>query len=149
VDIRLPASRATLTANADAVPVNVTVGEPARVLVVDDEEAVRTSVARVLTRRGFVVETAGHGAEALARIAASPAFALVITDQTMPVMTGWELVSQLRSAGNSMPVIIASGYGLSTDQSTLEQVPELWRIDKPFSTDELVGLIHAILEQRS
>lgn len=149
VDIRLPASRTTLSASTVAAPVYAAVGDPARILVVDDEEAVRTSVARVLTRRGFVVDTAGHGEEALARIATSPAFALVITDQTMPVMTGWEFVSRLRSAGNSIPVIIASGYGLSTDQSTLEQVPKLWRIDKPFSTDELVGLIHTILEQRA
>lgn len=149
VDIRLPASRATPLANTAAAPVYVAVGEPARILVVDDEEAVRTSVARVLTRRGFVVDTAGHGEEALAQIAASLAFDLVITDQTMPVMTGWEFVSRLRSVGNSIPVIIASGYGLSTDQSTLEQVPKVWRIDKPFSTDELVGLIHAILEQRA
>jgi two-component system, cell cycle sensor histidine kinase and response regulator CckA len=149
VDIRLPASRATVASSAVAIPVHLSAGEPVQLLVVDDEEAVRTSVARVLTRRGFMVDTATNGAEALARVGAQHGFALIITDQTMPVMTGWEFVSRLRSAGNDVPVIIASGYGLSTEQSTLEQMPKLWRIDKPFSSDELVGLVHAILEERA
>jgi CheY-like chemotaxis protein len=77
----------------------------ARVLLVEDQEAVRKMFASALTRTGYDTETAGDGAEALERIAGRR-FDLVVTDWEMPVLDGGRLVLALRSARLRMPVVM-------------------------------------------
>jgi len=112
-----------------------------RVLVVDDEPAIAQVLQRTLTRRGFVVETAGNGAEALARLARTPNIDVLVTDHTMPVMTGAELITRLRESGNACPVVLMSGFGAVISDEHLAPYADVQRLDKPFATDELVRLI--------
>ena len=78
------------------------------VLIVDDDLAVRDSLAAVMEAFGFRTRTAGNGIEGLEAVAAEAPSA-VITDLQMPKMGGLELITTLRRSRNSIPVIAMSG----------------------------------------
>ena len=142
VTVRLPAHRRDVAVGGSLTPTaSDRVQIPRRVLVVDDESAIVQVLQRTLTRRGFVVETASNGAEALARFAEKPDIDVLVTDHTMPVMTGAELVARLRKSGNACPVVLMSGFGAVINDEHLAPYADVQRLDKPFATDELVRLI--------
>lgn len=112
-----------------------------RVLLVEDEEALRIGTARVLRSRGYDVVTASDGLEALALIEdAMCAFDLVITDVAMPRMRGDELARRLALVRPSLPVICMSGYS-SGDTPSIDHL-----LTKPVSEAELLGMIHEVLD---
>jgi len=80
------------------------------VLVVDDSMLIRHIVCRFLEARGFAVESATNGAEALEKVAASLP-AVIITDLEMPKMTGLELISALKARPETaaIPVVLLAG----------------------------------------
>lgn len=78
-------------------------------LIVDDEENVRRAVARVLREDGYDLSFAGSGKEALEILAAKP-IDMVLSDHMMPVMTGLELMREVRKAHPTTMRIILTGY---------------------------------------
>jgi CheY-like chemotaxis protein len=84
----------------------------ARILVVDDNQALRENLAEALVLEGFEVETASDGTRALARLAEDPAFGVVLMDLVMPGMDGRELVERIRAdpALRGLRLIVASGH---------------------------------------
>ena len=87
----------------------------ARILVVEDDDAVRAIVARTLRDQGYEVVVARHGREALARIEEHGAeIALVLTDLVMPVMGGRELGERLAREHPGLPLVWMSGYPRDT-----------------------------------
>jgi CheY-like chemotaxis protein len=91
---------------------------PTVALVVDDSMLIRYTVCRFLEQRGFVVESATNGAEALdvlSRVHAD----LIVTDMQMPKMSGGELISALKSRPETagIPIIIVSGRATGFDTS--------------------------------
>ncbi len=87
-----------------------------RVLVVDDSMLIRHTVCRFLEKRGYEVESASNGVEALERLA-HPFPDIVITDMVMPGMTGSELISSLKARPEtaSIPIVILSGRPSGSD----------------------------------
>jgi DNA-binding response OmpR family regulator len=83
---------------------------PQRILVVEDEEDMAVLLRRALERRGFSVDLASDGAEALATLANHP-YALLITDIFMPRMDGLRLVEAARQRWPHLPVILITGLG--------------------------------------
>lgn len=82
-----------------------------RVLVVDDEPAVARAITRLLTSIGHEVITESDPEEALQIVVRNPmAFDVVLTDQTMPGMTGDALARAVRSIRPDLPVVLCSGY---------------------------------------
>lgn len=79
------------------------------VLLIDDEEAVRRAVARILARAGYEVVEASDGAEALA-IARARSFAVAICDLSLPDVSGVELAAQLTALRPEAHVLFASGH---------------------------------------
>ena len=79
--------------------------EPMHILVVDDDQAVRDSLARSLQYSGYEVTSAGDGLEALARLSALRPDA-VIMDVMMPRLDGLETTRMLRSTGNDVPILV-------------------------------------------
>ena len=77
-----------------------------RVLVVDDERAVRESLRRALELEGYDVELAGDGQEALDRLEAGPDPDAVILDVLMPAVDGLEVCTRLRRSGSRLPVLM-------------------------------------------
>ena len=77
-----------------------------RILVVDDERAVRDSLRRALELEGYQIELAGDGREALYRLDSDVQPDAVILDVLMPGLDGLEVCRRLRATGNSVPVLM-------------------------------------------
>lgn len=110
-----------------------------RVLVVDDEQMVRTVLRRLLTLRGHHVEEASSGAEGLDRLDSSP-FDVVITDQGMPSMSGREFARVLRERRPDLPVILLTG---DTHTGPIDATIDLV-LTKPFRIEEVDAAIHQL-----
>lgn len=118
------------------------------ILFVEDEPAVRSVVARLLTGRGYVVKTAACGVEALqvAEGLAGPP-ALLISDVVMPDMRGPALVQRLRNRWPTLRVLLISGYSDElTMQSALNEEIGAF-LQKPFTGDALVEKVRELLAE--
>jgi len=90
-----------------------------RILVVDDEEAVRDLIARSLSSAEYDVDTAEDGATAVERLQTSD-YDLLITDLKMPGMDGLSVIREARRKSADMPIIIITGF--STEASAIEAI---------------------------
>jgi excisionase family DNA binding protein len=116
IDAWLDSSRQTSHAAAGKQGVN---GERPRILVVDDEQAVRDLLAKTLTMADYDVDSAPDGASAIDRLRAVE-YDLLITDLKMPGMDGLSVIREARRAAPDLPVIIITGY--STEASAIEAI---------------------------
>jgi CheY-like chemotaxis protein len=108
------------------------------VLVVDDEDSVRAFTAEVLKHLGHAVFSAANGADALVRIAELRGrVRLVVTDLSMPVMGGLELVRALRKQPNPPAIVAMSGHFNQEYRAQLRAAGVTCMLGKPFSVDEL------------
>lgn len=117
-----------------------------RILVVDDDRAVRESLRRSLSFNGYSVELAHDGVEALEKIAAERPDALVL-DVMMPRLDGLEVCRQLRSTGDDLPILV-----LTARDSVSERVAGLDAgaddyLPKPFALEELLARMRALLRR--
>jgi two-component system OmpR family response regulator len=119
---------------------------PARLLVVDDEATILELLSGSLRLAGFEVMTASSGAEAV-RAAASGRPDLVLLDVMMPDGDGFEALSRIRSAGGEVPVIFLTARDEVPDRVTGFAVGADDYVTKPFSLDELLGRIRAVLKR--
>ena len=121
-------------------------GAGERVLVVDDEEVLARLAQMTLTALGYEVEFATGSAAALALVRADPGrFALVLTDQTMPGMTGLVLAGQLREIRPGLPVILTTGFTQSLTTERLEAAGVCQLLLKPTTILSLATAVHAAL----
>jgi len=120
-----------------------------RILVVDDEQQLAEMVQQVLEHLGYTVEIALDGEEALELFRRQAhAFDLVITDQTMPYMTGDVLIQKLRTVRNDIPVILCTGHSdLITEKKIQEQGINRF-VMKPYKIHTIAKIIREILDVR-
>jgi DNA-binding NtrC family response regulator len=120
------------------------------ILVVEDEELVRSLVREVLSKQGYTVVDAVNGEEALSwmeREGDKQGIDLIISDVVMPLMGGREFVRELSRRGFEIPVLFMSGY--TNDPSPLENMlggtaPFL---AKPFTIDQLYNIVRQTLDE--
>lgn len=118
-----------------------------KLLVIDDEPAIREGVRRILESESFQVETFSSGHAALERIK-QESFDLVITDLKMPGISGMDVLRSIKEIQPDLPVIFITGYS-SVDSAV--EVMKLGAVDyiaKPFTPDEMIKVIKTALEQR-
>jgi CheY-like chemotaxis protein len=119
------------------------------VLLVEDEESVRSMVRRVLEGQGYTVLSAANGDEALELARQHTAdIDLVFTDVVMPGMNGSELVERLRESRPEIRVIFMSGYAEGAVRRGLLD-PTTTYLQKPFSPATLIELVRRVLEERA
>ncbi len=120
-----------------------------KVLAVDDEASIRKLVTVTLQNRGFVVDTACDGQEALDRIALDPPD-IVVLDVMMPKMTGWEVRKRLRAGEKTkdLPIVILSAVGEFEAQLQGMESESDDYITKPFSPQALADLVEAMLDPK-
>jgi len=118
----------------------------AQILLVDDEAAIRDSLAPYLERAGFTVRVASNGEEAL-QACASFLPDLVVCDVLMPKLDGREVVRQLREGGNWTPVILLTKVGESFERTAALNEGADDYLNKPFDPQELVARIQSILRR--
>lgn len=121
-----------------------------RVLVVDDEIHIVHVVAIKLRNNGYEVITADNGAEAL-EVAQQESPDIIVTDYQMPVMTGLELVKELREneTTKDIPVILLTARSFAVSKEQQEELQISTCLSKPFSPRELLGYIEDILHQKA
>jgi two-component system, OmpR family, response regulator MprA len=117
-----------------------------RVLVVDDDRAVRESLRRSLEFNGYTVSLATDGAEALASIAGSLPDALVI-DVMMPRLDGIETTRALRTAGNDLPILVLTARDSVGDRVEGLDAGADDYLTKPFALEELLARLRALLRR--
>jgi signal transduction histidine kinase/ActR/RegA family two-component response regulator len=117
-----------------------------RVLLVDDEEIVRSVLSKGLQRLGYVVVAEASGQVALDRFREQPdAFDLVITDQTMPKMSGLQLTAALKAIRDDVPVILATGYSPDVAGREASTFGLAGIIGKPIHFSELTRIMRFAL----
>jgi CheY-like chemotaxis protein len=108
------------------------------VLVVDDDNALRSTIAEALTDEGYEVVQAANGAEALA-VARGLRPALILLDMRMPVMNGWEFVQAYReSVQDRAPIVVCSAA--TKDSDWAGEVGADGYLPKPFSLEQLLDV---------
>lgn len=121
----------------------------ARVLVIDDDAAVRTAIGHVLARLGHAMVEAGEGNEAIRQLKDAPPD-LIITDIIMPGREGIETIMVVRSLLPEVPIIAMSGggsFGGSAYLQVAERLGASATIMKPFKIHELQEQVEALLPQ--
>jgi CheY-like chemotaxis protein/anti-sigma regulatory factor (Ser/Thr protein kinase) len=162
VQVTLPAAPPPPAANgADAAapadtgadapaPGRAPADRPATVMVVEDEEAIRRLVATALQRREFDVRTFGDPHEALAAFCDAPeAVDVVISDQTMPGMTGAELSRELLAIRADLPVIVCSGHSETFGEEQARALGIRAYLPKPVPLDDLLATVRRELGERA
>ena len=118
-----------------------------KVMVVDDERAVRESLRRALELEGYEVELAEDGDDALARIAAASHPDALILDVLMPTMDGLEVCSRLRRDGNSVPVLLLTARAeVESRVAGLDAGADDY-LPKPYALEELLARLRALLRR--
>ena len=117
-----------------------------RVLVVDDDRAVRESLRRSLEFNGYAVALAGDGAEALAGIAGIGPD-VVVMDVMMPRLDGIEATRALRAAGNDVPILVLTARDSIGDRVDGLDAGADDYLTKPFALEELLARLRALLRR--
>ena len=115
-----------------------------RVLVVDDEPTVRDSCQRILTERGYEVETAPAGKDGLDRTRRGY-FDCVLVDLKLPDMDGMEIVRRVRADRSHMAVLIITGYGTVETAAEAARLGASDYVSKPFTPEEIVKAVEGAL----
>ncbi|MEU8432507.1 response regulator transcription factor [Streptomyces sp. NPDC029216] len=123
-------------------------GDPQRILVVDDEPAVREALRRSLAFEGYAVRTAVDGLDALDQ-AASYAPELIVLDIQMPRMDGLTAARRLRAAGSVTPILMLTARDTVGDRVTGLDAGADDYLVKPFELDELFARVRALLRRSS
>jgi two-component system, OmpR family, response regulator MprA len=119
-----------------------------RILVVDDDAAVRESLGRALRLEGYDVELASDGAEALERLQANGDDPdLVVLDVLMPNIDGLEVCRRLRRAGSRLPVLMLTARDEVTDRVAGLDAGADDYVVKPFALAELLARVRALLRR--
>lgn len=117
------------------------------ILVVDDEESVRSVASQILQRFGFRTLLAGDGREGLELFTVNRSrVVLILLDLKMPVMSGEELLPVLRELAPNVPLLLTSGYHETDVTGLLKDHQALGFIQKPYRPLELVGRVRELLE---
>jgi DNA-binding response OmpR family regulator len=127
-------------------------GGPARIVVVDDEPAIRLLVQRALQHKGYQVETAADGQEALDLVRARPPD-LLLLDAMLPKVHGFEVARKVRSdpTTRQVPIVIMTAVyrGWRFAQDARESYGAEDYVEKPFRVDDLLRRVEAVLESSS
>jgi PAS domain S-box-containing protein len=146
VTVLLPAAQGAVTRAPSGTGSAPPDGAGQAILVVEDDDAVRNVVTRMLTRGGFRVITAATPKEAL-EISANPSVHIdaLLTDVVMPEMSGVQLAERIKEERHLLPVLLMSGYTAGSLPSGPDAAADLPLIRKPFDAATLLQYLHDIV----
>jgi two-component system, OmpR family, response regulator MprA len=120
-----------------------------KILVVDDERAVRDSLRRALELQGYAVALAADGAQALAQLESNGPVDAVLLDVLMPGLDGLEVCRQIRRSGNEVPVLMLTARDAVGDRVAGLDAGADDYVVKPFALEELLARVRALLRRAS
>jgi two-component system response regulator MprA len=118
-----------------------------KILVVDDERAVRESLRRALELEGYEIELAADGSEALYRLEGSEEPDALILDVLMPGVDGLEVCRRLRGSGSKLPVLMLTARTEVEDRVAGLDAGADDYVTKPFALEELLARVRALLRR--
>jgi signal transduction histidine kinase/CheY-like chemotaxis protein len=128
-------------------PSRVFEGQQPKMLVVDDEEAVRELLRDILESEGCRVYLAPGGREALNLFAAQK-FDGIFTDVGMPGMSGWELAHAIRQNDETIPIAVVTGWGEAVGSEEQREARVDWVVTKPFRAERITELAQEMCKKR-
>lgn len=120
---------------------------PVRILIVDDDEDMRSLLKDLLEEDGFETECASNGFDALQEVAGRD-FDLIITDIAMPGLTGWDILPGIRRLRPGAPVIVMSSLASSHVHRRSLEGGATGYLEKPIRIEKLRSLIHRHIKPR-
>jgi signal transduction histidine kinase/ActR/RegA family two-component response regulator len=143
--VRLPAVEDSTGRAARAAPAP---GRPARILVAEDEPAVRGVLVDLLAARGHEVVACGDGAAALERLE-DGRFDLALLDLSMPGLSGWDVAERARRSHPDLPIALITGWGDDIDaaEAGVRGIDHV--VAKPFDLDDIGTLVERALARRT
>ena len=118
-----------------------------RILVVDDDAAVRESLRRALGLESYDVELAGDGAQALERLDEDPRIDALVLDVSMPRLDGLEVCRRLRRQGDALPILMLTARDEVADRVAGLDAGADDYVVKPFALEELLARLRALLRR--
>jgi len=120
-----------------------------KILVVEDEKSMRDLLAMMLRKEGYEVDTAESAVLARSRISGANRYDILISDISMPEMTGLELLEYARKASPETDVLIMTAYG--TKETAIEALNNgaAWYVEKPFDLDEMKMVVRKTLAAKA
>jgi PAS domain S-box-containing protein len=119
-----------------------------KILFIDDEESILNLVKKRLEMQGYQVETKNNPVDALELVRSRPdRFDLIITDMTMPMMTGDKLAGEILSIRPDMPIILCSGYSDRIDAEKAAALGIRKYIEKPLNMSDFMVSIRKVLDE--
>ncbi len=144
--IFLPKSKAIRQSQGDiddSIP-----GGKERILLVEDEKAVILSLKRMLESLGYQVTEMTSPMEAVKRVCEqNKSFDLVITDQTMPEMSGMDLAQELKQSGSDIPIILMTGFNESVNHENTRDASIRDLMMKPINSRDMAQAIRRVLDR--
>ena len=144
ITLRVPTS-------GEGAPVQVEVPDTERsqVLLVDDDETVRTALGDVLRGAGYAITLAASGLEGIAKVREHEGpFDLIVTDLGMPDVPGWEVVEAVKQVETTTPVVIMSGFDRARASRRAKELGVDFVITKPFDIQEFLTTVRGLLVGR-
>ena len=121
-------------------------GGSEKILLVDDEELIVQAIGRRLRKIGYDVFTERSAKKALDEFLKARDFDMVITDLTMPMMSGLELIHEIRQKDKKIPIILCTGYGEIALKNTDEDSRSYTVVMKPVAVKDLTSLMRQLLD---
>lgn len=117
-------------------------------LIVDDEEMIVNMLSRILTSLGYTVEAKKDSSEALAAFSAQPeAFDFIITDMTMPKLSGVQLIQRIRELRADIPIILCTGFSDLVDRDKAAELGVNKFLMKPIIKRDVAEAIREVLDE--
>lgn len=113
---------------------------PIRILVVEDDPEIRSAIRMILEAEAYEVAESGDGADALAKLRATPQPSLILLDLMMPGMNGWQFMDEVRvhPGLREVPIIVVSAYG---NADGVRSVGATDYLRKPFDPEKLLAVV--------
>jgi PAS domain S-box-containing protein len=128
-------------------PKTIKKGMKARILVIDDEESVRSVLARTLSQVKHEVTVAENGEEGI-RLFKEKEFDIVLTDLGMPGMSGWDVCRMIKQIRPRTPVGMITGWGLELSKGKMEEYGLDFLISKPFEFNQILKAVGEAIESK-
>jgi DNA-binding response OmpR family regulator len=114
------------------------------ILVIDDDERVRTVLRDILLFGGFQVIEASDGKSGIGYFEKG-GFDMVLTDLGMPEMNGWDVAKWIKSRTPQIPVALITGWGTNLDEDKIKESGVDWIIGKPFQVNEVLETVNLFI----
>jgi CheY-like chemotaxis protein len=133
--------------NEVILPATIKEGKKAHILVIDDEDFVRTILSRILGQASHRVTLAEDGNQGI-RVFKNGEFDMVLTDLGMPGMSGWEVCRMIKMISPHTPVGMITGWGAEMSRSKMDEYGLDFFISKPFDLHQILNAITQALESK-